>query len=269
MPTNWRAAEHLAAEHMKALGFSDAAITKSGADGGVDVAGTDAVAQVKFHAKPVGSPDIQRLRGAAHGITHALFYAASGYSMAATAAATSTGIALFTYNADGSVDPANDVAREMVRSPATSLSSERSPGVFDHTTRQQVVQRLQTLFIRKTAFIYALQRMVDRLRPSQGDLFHIALQAQRSYVESTMRWSTHFWGEWSIPSEVLRALDRGKPGAADELLDEAEEWHQSWVAEWGERVPQDWAEWLDQMSLSAELVDLAVAEHLKRLQEMV
>src|SRR5690606_34906785 len=81
------AAEHNAAAHMRALGYEDARATKRGADGGIDVMASGAVAQVKMHMKPVGAPDLQRLYGA-RGVHHhrkMLFYSLSGYSDKAVA----------------------------------------------------------------------------------------------------------------------------------------------------------------------------------------
>ncbi|MCU0154570.1 restriction endonuclease (plasmid) [Curtobacterium flaccumfaciens] len=107
-------AEELAAGHMRAMGFTDARRTTAGADGGIDIIiATDAVAQVKHLAVPVGSPDVQRLRGAAHGIGHAVFYASGGYSAQAVAAADRSGVALFTFATTGEANGANAHAERL------------------------------------------------------------------------------------------------------------------------------------------------------------
>lgn len=100
-------AEVLAVEHMRIIGFVDAQPTVAGADGGLDAISLDAVAQVKHHAQPVGAPDVQRLRGAAHGNHHALFYSSSGYTSAAIAFAESADVALFQFDQMNTVTPAN------------------------------------------------------------------------------------------------------------------------------------------------------------------
>ncbi|TFD53488.1 restriction endonuclease [Cryobacterium sp. Hh7] len=112
-PTNsvsvftWRMAEILAVEHMRIIGFIDAQPTIAGADGGLDAISLDAVAQVKHHTQPVGAPDVQRLRGAAHGNHHALFYSSSGYTAAAIIFADTADVALFQFDAMNTVTPAN------------------------------------------------------------------------------------------------------------------------------------------------------------------
>ena len=115
-------AEELAAAHMRQLGFLDAKRTKAGADGGIDVVSADAVAQVKFLSHPVGSPDVQRLKGAAHEVEHAIFYSSSGYSEAAATWAQGAGVALFAYDTRNSVSPVNAAAAAMTKGTDASLA---------------------------------------------------------------------------------------------------------------------------------------------------
>ncbi|MFC4630102.1 restriction endonuclease [Promicromonospora alba] len=112
---DWRDAEELAEWHMRGLGFADARLTRSGADGGVDVEAAEAIGQVKHLAGAVGAPEVQQARGAAHGRAHALFYALAGYTSAALAFAADAVVALFTYNVYGDVEPANEHAVELAR----------------------------------------------------------------------------------------------------------------------------------------------------------
>ncbi len=108
--SSWQQAEALATWHMQKLGFEDAEMTPPGADGGLDVRATNAVAQVKHFAAPIGAPVIQQLRGAAHGQGAALFYSLSGYTKAAVEYANDAAVALFTYNESGVVEPVNHAA---------------------------------------------------------------------------------------------------------------------------------------------------------------
>jgi len=62
--STWREAEEAAASHMRRMGYAGVKLTTGGADGGVDVRASGAMAQVKFEAKPVGRPALQRLVGA-------------------------------------------------------------------------------------------------------------------------------------------------------------------------------------------------------------
>lgn len=100
-------AEELAAAHMREIGFFGARRTGPGADKGIDVVAQGAVAQVKYLSVPVGSPDIHRFRGAAHGVMDALFYSSSGYTAAAVEAADMTNIALFQFSTANEVEPVN------------------------------------------------------------------------------------------------------------------------------------------------------------------
>jgi len=108
---SWQDAEQLAADHMSALGFQGVTRTLAGSDGGIDVVAEGAAAQVKFHTNPTGSPDIQRLRGAADAFGKRLFYA-TAYSSSALAAAGQLGIAAYQYTPAGLVVPLNPSAHD-------------------------------------------------------------------------------------------------------------------------------------------------------------
>ncbi|MBM4574968.1 hypothetical protein GS896_25720 [Rhodococcus hoagii] len=111
-----REAEVNAATHMRSLGFSDARITAAGADGGIDVVASGAIAQVKWKAAQTGRPDLQRLVGARGNDTglQLLFYSGTPYSRHAQDYADTVGMALFTYNPSGAAQPVNGHARHLV-----------------------------------------------------------------------------------------------------------------------------------------------------------
>lgn len=123
---------------MRYWGFTDAVVTAAGPDGGVDVTAAGALAQVKFQAVTVGSPDLQRLFGArGHAVHRALlFFTGTGYSTRAHEYAASVGIALFTYDLTGWVDPVNGPARQLLadaeaaRTPPPEPKPERRPSNF-------------------------------------------------------------------------------------------------------------------------------------------
>ncbi|MDP9982943.1 hypothetical protein J2W14_002345 [Pseudarthrobacter oxydans] len=103
---DWRTAEDLALWHMSGpLGFFGSQLTGGVSDRGVDVEHPEAVAQVKMQANPVGSPLIRQLRGAQPHLTNHLFYSTSGYTRAASAEASESGVALFTLDGDATVRP--------------------------------------------------------------------------------------------------------------------------------------------------------------------
>jgi hypothetical protein len=117
---SWQDAEINAAAWMRHWGHSDAAVTVGGADGGVDVRSSRALAQVKYLAAAVGRPDLQRLSGAGAGEPgkQLFFFSGSDYTATALEYADMTGMALFTYLLDGSMAPVNAVARHVMQVPA-------------------------------------------------------------------------------------------------------------------------------------------------------
>lgn len=115
---DWRTAEQRAATWMRHWGWTDAMVTPPGADGGLDVVASRAVAQVKFWAKPVPRQDLQKLVGAAstrQGIESVLFFANSGYTTQAQRWAETAGLAIFNFDGDGVPQPQNSVARQAIR----------------------------------------------------------------------------------------------------------------------------------------------------------
>src|SRR5438128_6861613 len=81
-----RDAEDVAAEWMRYWGFSDATVTPTGKDAGIDVASTDVVAQVKAQVVPAGRPEVQKLLGVAEAAgKRAVFLALAGFSADAIA----------------------------------------------------------------------------------------------------------------------------------------------------------------------------------------
>lgn len=133
---SWQQAEEFAAWHMRVLGFRDARVTGAGTDGGIDVVATSAVAQVKHYERAsIGGPAVQQLRGAAHGLPWALFYARSGYTAAAVSYAEQAQVALFTYTDDGQVRAASQGGRYLLTS--RTEGSDPNVGGFEEFTRAQ------------------------------------------------------------------------------------------------------------------------------------
>lgn len=102
---DWRDAELAAAEWMRRNGWPDALATQSVADKGLDIVSDDAVAQVKWHHRPMGRPDLQKLVGAAwaHG-GQALAFSRSGFSKPAVDFALDNSIGLYQISATGAVE---------------------------------------------------------------------------------------------------------------------------------------------------------------------
>jgi hypothetical protein len=116
---------------MRYWGFDDATTTERGADGGVDVRASRAIAQVKAHQVPIGRPDLQRLHGVA--VTErklSLFFSLMYYTPQASEWADGVGMALFRFNYACEPEPMNDAARVIVAdAPEFASSSEGTDGV--------------------------------------------------------------------------------------------------------------------------------------------
>lgn len=127
--SSWQDAELNARDWMIARGYTDAAVSGPGADGGIDVAARGALAQVKFEATQVGRPHLQRLVGArARDDVKLLFFTGAGYSQKAIEYAAHMDIALFHYSLDGRMTPVNQPAKEAARRPAVPGSAASGCG---------------------------------------------------------------------------------------------------------------------------------------------
>lgn len=118
-------AELNAQDQMRSWGFDDAVATTGGADGGIDVRSSRALAQVKWKGGVTGRPDIQNLYGARGAGTQQLFFfSASGYSDQAVEYANQVNILLMTYDPLGAVEGVNQPAKQFLatvsRVPATA-----------------------------------------------------------------------------------------------------------------------------------------------------
>lgn len=113
---DWQDAEERAAEWMRHWGWLDASVTESGADGGIDVSASGAVAQVKFWEKAVPRPDLQNLVGAAStrgDVKHMLFFSRNGYTSDARGWADLAGVATFAFDEAGNPQPQNNLAAQI------------------------------------------------------------------------------------------------------------------------------------------------------------
>ena len=139
MPTvlSWQAAEYLAAEAMRAMGFEHVQVTQASRDGGVDVIAHGAVAQVKLLSSAVQRPDVQRLRGAAFRVQHALFFSWSGYTAGAVDYADQNGVALFTVVGAAPM-ATNAVARSLLADQSTRIMRLHQ---HTHTTGTDAARR--------------------------------------------------------------------------------------------------------------------------------
>lgn len=170
----WEEAERLAAWHMTCLGFSDAVVTASGNDGGIDVRSGQAVAQVKYYAQsPVGAPAVQQLRGAAYDRQWAIFYSLSPYTAAAREFADSSGVALFAYDLAGNVQAVNGAAKSLA---ATSNVDEAArPEILE--LHREVQGSVQSMIDREPV---VMRRILDYAARARQEGGHWAVVAQHA-----------------------------------------------------------------------------------------
>jgi hypothetical protein len=110
-----RDAELVAVDWVRYLGFTDAAATPVGADGGIDVLAERAVAQVKKEGSRTTRPTVQQLHGVATAEQRAaLFFSMAGYTPPAIAWATQQDVALFQYDLQGTPQPVNPPALRLL-----------------------------------------------------------------------------------------------------------------------------------------------------------
>ncbi|HVT64339.1 MAG TPA: restriction endonuclease [Mycobacteriales bacterium] len=112
---DWQGAELAALRWMQKHGYADAALTRRGADAGVDVVARKALAQVKWQQPAISRPDLQRLVGArGEGRQRLLFFSGSPYSTPASQYAHQMKMCLFALHPDGEISAVNEAARKLV-----------------------------------------------------------------------------------------------------------------------------------------------------------
>lgn len=201
---SWQQAEEFAAWHMRSLGFDDARTTNAGRDAGVDVRARDAVAQVKYQTSAIGRPAVQQLRGAAHEIPWALFYAQSGYSDLAVVYADQSRVALFEYSDDGRVRAANVGARYLL--DAQAKNTDPSVGSFDRAT-QAATQAQEALDTAADEFAAAVRAALSKIP-------HVSKRRQSKALEHVDR-------DIALVDQVLASVD-DTPMALEALLKQCE-----------------------------------------------
>lgn len=111
----WRDAEACAAEWMEWFGLGAARLTGGSADGGVDVECERAVGQVKDYGSPLAVGPIREIFAVA---TLAgklpVIFARAGYTGDAVAWGESAGVAMFTFDLQGTPEPVSTVAHELM-----------------------------------------------------------------------------------------------------------------------------------------------------------
>jgi hypothetical protein len=100
---------------MRKNGFRDAALTRQGADGGVDIAARRGLAQVKRWEKPIGLPEVQRIYGIAHAAgKEPLLFSQAGFTPRALEWANQHAVACYRFPP---VTPINEASRRFQRQP--------------------------------------------------------------------------------------------------------------------------------------------------------
>ena len=107
--------EKAAEAWFNAWGFTGVKNTPPGADGGVDVESSEAIAQVKAHMVPIGIEEVQRLSGASLHRRIPVFFSLMSYTEAAVLFADQAGIPLFRFSDyQGSIEIVNKAAKHFL-----------------------------------------------------------------------------------------------------------------------------------------------------------
>jgi len=123
---SWADAEEVAAAWMRWFGYHDAAVTASGADGGVDVVSSAVIAQVKATMAPVSRPQVQQLAGIASVEQKvALFFSLTSFTREACDWADRAGMALFQFDLAGEPEPVNSHAATVMSSVGRCAGGEQ------------------------------------------------------------------------------------------------------------------------------------------------
>ena len=109
----WEDAEALALEFLRYLGAADAELSREGADGGIDVTSSKALAQVKAHLNPVALEDVQRHFGICAAERKSALFFAMKYSREAERWSDEHHMALYTFDRAGKVVPVSNAAAEL------------------------------------------------------------------------------------------------------------------------------------------------------------
>ena len=242
---DWKAAERLAAMHMRLLGFSDASVTAAGVDKGIDVSASDAAAQVKFTASAIGAPAIQALRGAAYAVETVLFYSHAGYTKAARTAADASGVQLFTYTTGAAVTPLNRAAKlACANSPAIATDMTHVlPGFSpeEHTValEQLIVYRTEILAVVK-ALEMVRRQVEDRPVSSRSE------KAWRSWAQESSNASLSSLREALNSRSVgrlepyVQVIIKGYSGLIPQVGDKTRSAIGAWEVAEQPRYPPEW-----------------------------
>jgi hypothetical protein len=121
-------AEVAAAAWMRFWGHQDVTVAAPGADGGIDVSSSEAVAQVKAETAPLGRPVAQALLGAATAEGKAaLLFSLGGFTAQALEWATRAGVAAFLFDLQGNPVPVNEHAAAVALRRQPTADSSPSP----------------------------------------------------------------------------------------------------------------------------------------------
>lgn len=150
-------AEANAAVRMRELGFSDAQVTVGGADGGIDVQASTALAQVKWRGGMVGRPEVQALFGArgSNFSKQLIFFAASDYSQHAVEYADHAQIALFVYEPTGTLTAKNRLAEQLLRarlSSPTGVNVHSGLPLYESRSKKGFWRRVVLPFLRYVVY---------------------------------------------------------------------------------------------------------------------
>lgn len=126
---------------MHAHGFGDAALTEDAGHGAWDVDSSKAIAEINLGTPP-SRPNVQRLDQVSRNAgRRALYFSTRGFTSSAEEWANNVNIALFTIDKDdGSVEPNNGLAEELVAEPPSQMDKLLAAATRAVATGQEELQ---------------------------------------------------------------------------------------------------------------------------------
>lgn len=161
--------EEAAADWMRLWGYHSVRRTAAGRDGGIDVESVEAVAQVKAWMVPVGSPEIQQLKGTAHDGRFALFFSLTDYTVAAVRFADQAAVALFRFSGyNGEIEAVNVCARELLVE-RSGIPDRPVESVWDHPLCKLIEGNLTQLIGNPGFFVILTSQRTGRFVQAYSD----------------------------------------------------------------------------------------------------
>lgn len=207
--------EEAAADWMRVWGFPSVMRTNPGRDGGIDVESINAVAQVKAWMVPVGSPEVQQLKGAALGRL-ALFFSLTDYTAAAVKFADQAGVALFRFcGYYGEIEAVNGVAKTWIVTRNEGLIDSNSQSLESEESQPPEPEEAQSCEpeVKSSTIRELIERNLAWLLRHPPAIFILEVKESNRYVQAASGWG----GDFSVEAVSNEFLEEDRLTASETL----------------------------------------------------